>query len=206
MTFQTGAGRTGPWRLAALAAAGTSLVLLLAACVSEPQTTPGFYRDLARVDAVVDAPSAANMISHYRANNGLGPVRMDPALTRQAEAQARAMAQAGNVNASLNSGNRLQDLMAAIGQEAAPASNNVSGGYRTLAEAFSGWRESPKHNAVMLDKQANRFGLATAYAPSAKHKVFWSLIMAGPQVAPAGSAGTSTTTAGRTPVPSPASR
>ena len=71
--------------------------------------------------------------------------------------------------------------MASIGEPATYAVENVSGGYRTLAEAFSGWRDSPKHNKVMLDDKVTRLGIATAYSPRAKHKVFWSLVMAGPK-------------------------
>lgn len=172
---------------------GTALVLMLAACVSEPKAPP-FYDDMARVNAVVDSQSAAAMISNYRANNGLGLIMADPALMQLAQAQARAMANAGSVNASLEPGNRLPDLLAGIGQGNTDATNNVSGGYRTLAEAFSGWRESPKHNAVMLDARATRFGIATAYSANAKHKVFWSLIMAAPQGSQSAAPVSSTTT------------
>ncbi|WP_235987809.1 CAP domain-containing protein [Roseibium aggregatum] len=155
--------------------------LLLSACVSETTETPSFYRSMARVDAAVDQQTAAQMISQYRANSGLGPVTVDPALTAIALSQARAMAKAGDVRASLPKAQQLETRMASIGEPGTYAVENVSGGYRTLAEAFSGWRDSPKHNKVMLDDKATRLGIATAYAPNAKHKVFWSLVMAGPK-------------------------
>ena len=60
------------------------------------------------------------------------------------------------------------------------AVENVSAGYHTLAEAFSGWRDSPPHNANMLAKGMKRMGIASAYAPGAKYKVFWTLILAAP--------------------------
>jgi uncharacterized protein YkwD len=47
-----------------------------------------------------------------------------------------------------------------------------------LAEAFSGWRESPQHNRVLLDSRATRIGIATAYAPNSKYKVYWALAVA----------------------------
>ena len=50
--------------------------------------------------------------------------------------------------------------------------------YHTLAEAFSGWRESAPHNRVMLDAKATRIGIATAYAPKSKYKVYWALAVA----------------------------
>jgi uncharacterized protein YkwD len=57
------------------------------------------------------------------------------------------------------------------------AVENVSAGYHTLAEAFSGWRDSPAHNKNMLNPAMRRMGIATAYAPGSKYKVYWALIM-----------------------------
>ncbi len=49
-----------------------------------------------------------------------------------------------------------------------------------MAEAFSGWRESPQHDRTMLAPSATRLGIATAYAPGSKYKVYWALIVASP--------------------------
>ena len=58
------------------------------------------------------------------------------------------------------------------------AVENISAGYHTLAEAFSGWRDSPPHKANMLNRSVTRMGIAAVYAPNSKYKVFWTLIMA----------------------------
>ncbi|WP_244300922.1 CAP domain-containing protein [Roseibium hamelinense] len=165
-------------------AAGLAGMLVLAGCVGDADKTPLFYRDLATPGAQVSEAAAASMISHYRANNGLGAVTVDPALSAIARSHAEALAKAGTVRASLAPEQQLSARLAAIGEPSTEAVENVSAGYRTLAEAFSGWRESPKHNAVMLDEPATRIGIATAYSAGAKHKVFWSLVMAGPKNAP----------------------
>lgn len=170
--------------VAARAAAGgaaLALALALAACVGERTQTPPFYQDLARTDGQVDAATAAQMISQYRINNGLSPVAPDAQLSAIAQTQADAMAAAGSVQASLAPGQQLAARMATIGEPKTAAAENVSAGYRTFAEAFSGWRESPKHNQVLLTKDATRLGIATAYSSTAKHKVFWSLVMAAPK-------------------------
>jgi uncharacterized protein YkwD len=60
------------------------------------------------------------------------------------------------------------------------AVENVSAGYHTLAEAFSGWRDSPPHRANMLQNGVTRMGIAAVYAPTSKYKVFWTLILAAP--------------------------
>ncbi len=152
----------------------------LAACNSRPATTPPFYADLARPYVEVDAATAIEFISSYRVNNGLGRLTADPALQRAAEAQANAMAAANDVKASLSPQNQLSARINNAGGGTVYAVENVSAGYRTLAEAFSGWRELPKHNAVMLDPNVTRMGIATAYVPGSKYKVFWSLVLAAP--------------------------
>jgi len=170
-------------RLAPVAAAG-ALTLALSACMGERMQTPPFYQDLARVDGRVDAATAAQMISQYRINNGLAAVSPDPQLAAIAQTQADAMAAAGSVRASLAPNLQIGARMASIGEPKTEASENVSAGYRTFAEAFSGWRESPNHNKVLLTGDATRLGIATAYSSTAKHKVFWSLVMAAPKPAP----------------------
>ncbi|MEM5583661.1 CAP domain-containing protein [Roseibium sp. AS2] len=163
-----------------MGAVAGAAALTLAACMGDRTQTPPFYQDMARVDGQVDAATAAQMISQYRINNGLLPVKPDPRLTTIAKSQADAMAAAGTVKASLAPSQQLAARMASIGEPKTEAAENVSAGYRTFAEAFSGWRESPKHNQVLLTGDATRLGIATTYASNAKHKVFWSLVMAGP--------------------------
>ncbi len=158
------------------------LPLVLAGCMGDRMQTPPFYENLASIDKKVDAATAAQMISQYRINNGLPAVTPDPQLSAISQTQADAMAAAGSVRASLAPNLKLDARMASIGEPKTAASENVSAGYRTFAEAFSGWRESPKHNQVLLAKGATRFGIATTYARNAKHKVFWSLILADPKV------------------------
>ena len=50
----------------------------------------------------------------------------------------------------------------------------------TLAEAFSGWRDSPPHRANMLRSGVTKMGIAAVYSPGTKYKVFWALILAAP--------------------------
>ena len=66
------------------------------------------------------------------------------------------------------------------GYDAKVAVENISAGYHTLAEAFSGWRDSPPHRANMLQSGVTRMGIAAVYSPRSKYKVFWTLILAAP--------------------------
>jgi uncharacterized protein YkwD len=152
----------------------------LSACAAERElpSDPTFYRSLADAGAQVDAPTAASMISGYRANNGLTAVTVDPELMKLAEAQAQAMASKDKLDHNVI--RAFNERLASGGYRAKTAAENVGAGYHTLAEAFSGWRDSPPHRANMLLKGATRIGIATAYAPKSKYKVFWALILADP--------------------------
>jgi uncharacterized protein YkwD len=152
-----------------------------AACAGDrelPAGEPSFYRNMAEKDVQLDAATAASMISGYRANNGLAVVSVDPELMKLAEAQAQAMASKDkldhNVVRSFN------ERLKAHGYRSRTAAENIGAGYHTLAEAFSGWRDSPPHRANMLLEGATRMGIAAVYAPKSKYKVFWALILAAP--------------------------
>ena len=127
---------------------------------------------------MLDAEAAQSMISGYRSNNGLGPVTIDPELMQLAAAQAQVMAARDKLDHDV--GAPFQERIRKSGFDAAVAVENIGAGYHTLAEAFSGWRDSPPHRANMLNASVTRMGIAAVYTPKSKYKVFWSLILAAP--------------------------
>jgi uncharacterized protein YkwD len=165
-------------RVFILPAAALLGLAVLPGCMSDSGTPaqPSFYASMADADAAVDAAAAASMISGYRGNNGLGAVEVDADLMRMAMEHARAMAAKDKVDRS--AGREFTGRLATSGFDAKVAVENVGAGYHTLAEAFSGWRDSPSHRANMLKGGVNRLGIAAVYAPQSKYKVFWTLIMA----------------------------
>ena len=153
--------------------AGALAAMGLAGCTEAPrQSQPAFYRDLGSAGARVDAGEARAMISAYRINAGLGALVLDPALTEAAQNEARAMAAADKPAQA----DAVKARLARAGQ--AGTEVNLSAGYRRLAEAFSGWRDSPQHDRVMKTAGARRMGIGTAYAPGSKSQVYWALIVA----------------------------
>ena len=163
-------------------AAALALALALAGCAvadrDPPPGQPTFYRSLAAAGAELDAAAAQSMISGYRANNGLTAVTIDPTLMRLAQEHSRAMATRDKLDH--NVGRSVQQRMRSSGFDAKVAVENISAGYHTLAEAVSGWRDSPPHRANMLKSGATRMGIAAVYVPGSKYKVFWTLILAAP--------------------------
>lgn len=170
--------------LFATAARAFSLCALTAGligCVTDdykPSGQPSFYRSMATSDAELDAAAAVSMITGYRRNNGLGAVVLDPKLMRMAEEQARAMARQDHL--THDAAGSFTDRLRRAGYDARVAVENVGAGYHTLAEAFSGWRDSPPHRANMLRSGVTKMGIAAAYAPGSKYKVFWALVLAAP--------------------------
>ena len=156
----------------------TALFALAACSTYVPDEQPSFRRDLARPGAELDAAAAASMISGYRANSGLPAVTLDPTLMRLAHEQAALMAARDKLGHHV--GKPFKTRLMTSGYDAERAAENIAAGYHTLAQAFSGWRESPEHKSNMLLAGATRMGIAAVYAPKSKYKVFWALILAKP--------------------------
>ena len=153
----------------------------LIGCSSDyrPPAQPSFYDSMAKPDVQLDATAAAaSMISGYRRNNGLGAVSLDPQLMRMAESHAQTMASRDRLDH--NVGGAFRQRVERSGYDAKTAVENISAGYHTLAEAFSGWRDSNPHRANMLLSGATRMGIAAVYTPASKYKVYWALILAEP--------------------------
>ena len=151
--------------------------LALAGCAAEKTAEqPTMYIDMASPGAHLDEQSAASMISQYRQNNGLGAVVIDPELMRLADAQSQVMAAKNKLDHDVRA--PLPKRLAEAGYPATLAVENVSAGYHTMAEAFSGWRDSPPHRENMLKNGVTKMGIAAVYAPNSKYKVFWTLILA----------------------------
>jgi uncharacterized protein YkwD len=169
-------GRSGSLVAAAVLAG------LLAGCASTeayvPKAEPSFYRNLAEPGAQLDEAAAASMISGYRANNGLSAVTIDPTLTFMAQGQAEIMAKRDKLDHA--AGKPFNVRLKAAGYDAKIAAENIGAGYHTLAEAFSGWRDSPPHRQNMLLKGATKIGIAAVYTPKSKYKVYWAMIIAEP--------------------------
>ena len=120
----------------------------------------------------------ARWSKRYRRNNGLGAVSLDPQLMRMAESHAQTMASRDRLDH--NVGGAFRQRVERSGYDAKTAVENISAGYHTLAEAFSGWRDSPPHRANMLKDGVTKMGIAAVYAPKSKYRVFWALVLAAP--------------------------
>lgn len=160
--------RPAPILLAALLGA------VVAGCGAEPPAAgvPSFYQRLDE-GASLDEQAAAAMINAYRARKGLQPLALDPALS--AQARQRATTVAATDTSTWGEVPRVQAV--AAGSDRGVRRERVSAGYRTMAEAFSGWRDSPPHEAVLLERAGTRLGIAAVDRPGTKYRVYWAVIV-----------------------------
>lgn len=143
----------------------------LVGCVSTPdRETSAIYTRLDKAGAEIDTTAALSMINAYRQSKRLAPLSEDQALS--AEAGTIAATAARDDKSTFG---EMPDM--AQGPSGSSRIVRVSAGYYTVAEAFSGWRGVPQHDATMLAPNATRLGIATARAPNAKYKVYWALIV-----------------------------
>jgi uncharacterized protein YkwD len=150
--------------------------LALAGCAQEIEAPLVSRRKL---DAVrLDAAEAVAWLNAYRARQGLGPVRIDPALTALAEAQAEAMAAADRVSHDVKGPFAVR--LASAGVRAGEAGENVCAGYFSTADAMAAWRASPEHDVNLRLRAATRFGVALAKNPRSPWGAFWAMAIASP--------------------------
>jgi uncharacterized protein YkwD len=169
--------RAKSFRLIGRASALALCAALLAGCnTSQPASdgTPVFYMRLDQGSSL-DEAAALSMINAWRSRNGLGPLALDPGLSAQARARAGSVAETDT-----STWGEVPTLTRASTGDGGMRQERVSAGYRTLAEAFSGWRDSPGHNKVMLSPGGTRLGIAAVDRPGTKYRVYWDLIVAGP--------------------------
>jgi uncharacterized protein YkwD len=124
-----------------------------------------------------DSLAAAQVVSAFRAANGLAAVAADPALTRAAKAQADAMAKANTMSHEI--GGTFPSRLQAAGIGASAAAENIAVGQADIAEAMKAWETSSGHRKNMLMSNATRVGLARAYGGG---RPYWALILAAPEL------------------------
>lgn len=120
-----------------------------------------------------EAGRAAQIISSYRAANGLGAVSVDARLNEAAAYQARAVAGTG----SLSHGD-FAGRMAQFGIRGT-AAENLAAGSNDAAEVIVRWEGSPGHNVNLLLPGARRIGFARADSPGSGWARYWALVVAG---------------------------
>jgi uncharacterized protein YkwD len=127
----------------------------------------------------VDVGRTANLVSAYRAANGLGPVRVESRLNDAAASHARLMGGRDKMSHSL--GGSLPKRIGAAGYDWGAAAENLGAGYANLDAAMAGWKQSAGHRRNLLNPNVTEIGVAAvATPPGSKYRTYWTLILAAP--------------------------
>lgn len=140
----------------------------LSACAGPPR------RDISATAS--DEPQALAVLNAYRAEAGLRPVRLDPALSMAALRQAVAMGEAGLLSHEVAGG--LRQRLEAVGVSNVIAAENIGRGAVDVTRAILSWRGSPAHDRNLRLAEATRIGLARADGSGGP---WWALVLAGDQ-------------------------
>jgi uncharacterized protein YkwD len=143
----------------------------------------------------VDPAAAAAALNAYRVSRGLGPMRLDPALTAMAQRQADAMVAADALSHDV--AGSFPSRLAGAGVDTTEAGENLGGGYYSTEEALAGWRGSAEHDANLLMPRATRFGIAVAKDARTRLRVYWAMELAAEPQRPADGLALSTLLSGK---------
>lgn len=155
--------------MACLLPPAIAALLALGGCTDSQSSrpVPAFYVDLAKAGAQLDPATTSTIINGYRGNLGLAALQWDAGLARQAEDEAGRFAARGEVtSAGLPASRQAKGLH-----------RSVSGGYHSFADAFSGWRGSPVHDAVLKAPKGKRYGIGVVARPESRHRVYWVVLV-----------------------------
>lgn len=115
------------------------------------------------------------LINDYRAQNGLGALRVSVALTRAADWMSADMAAKNYFNHTDSLGRDPFVRMTAFGYNyGGYRGENLAAGYSDAARTFNLWRSSPGHNAAMLNGNYNVIGISRAYGAASTYKWYWA--------------------------------
>jgi uncharacterized protein YkwD len=121
------------------------------------------------------------LLNQYRNNNGVGPLILSDTLALSAERHSQDMASYGffahNSVASsyYPAGSAPWDRMAVEGYDYNSfKGENIAVGCESAERCFELWRNSPPHNAAMLDGRYRVIGIARVNAPGSRHGWYWT--------------------------------
>jgi uncharacterized protein YkwD len=128
----------------------------------------------------LDAENARDLVNAYRRQNGLRPLKLQPALTEAARSHARDLAKWDRISHFGSDGSNPWDRVKRAGYNARLAAENVGTGQITIDEVMKGWEASPGHKKNLLLPEAEHMGIALVQDPKTEFKTFWALVIASP--------------------------
>jgi len=155
-------------RIAILLTLCIVLLLNIKLCFSNP------------IDIAHEKSEFLRIINQYRQDNGRGPLKISSALTTAAQLHSEDMAAHNYFNHTSLDGRTYVDRIRAAGyNHDTGLGENIAAGYYTAESVFGlpghpGWKDSPGHNANMLNPNYVVIGIGIAENDGSDYKVYWT--------------------------------
>ncbi len=170
-------------------------VLVLCACQGGPGAAPVVSGGGEPVSAPISNPAPApappptpspslldseeqafvTLINDYRAQNGAPKLLVSIALTQSSKWMSTDMATKDYFSHTDSLGRDPFTRMAAFGYASANAmGENIAAGNAAAQDTFTQWKNSPAHNANMLDSAYLAMGVGRAYDASSTYGWYWT--------------------------------
>src|SRR5215217_3712366 len=179
------ASGSGPGGTEAAAAARSGLATLLSPLAMRPANAdaPGTVGDPGETDYSPAEIDALDLINGYRQQNGLKTLELSDRLSTSSAHYAHDMAKydaygvpephvSGPTDYYFR-GATLTDRMNNEGYYASRYGENIAAGQDTAEKVLEAWRNSPPHNAMMLNANMRAIGIGLVTNPSASYDSFW---------------------------------
>lgn len=128
----------------------------------------------------LDLDIAVAELNVYRAQHGLGPVRLNQQLNSASEVHAADLAQAGIASHTGTDGSSHSERVQRAGYQFSLAAENVATGQKSWDAVFQAWKDSPGHNVNLLQPDVTDFGVALVYEPTTTYSTYWTMLVAAP--------------------------
>ncbi|TYC50411.1 CAP domain-containing protein [Rhodobacterales bacterium] len=132
-------------------------------------------------DQPVDKSQMLSLINSYREQNGLPPLKHDPALDAVSQKMARHIAQRDSMDTWAHSAFGLSQRLDKARYANYAGAENLGAGYADLTAAFSGWQGSAGHNKNLLNPYVTRVGIARTNRNTGKWRIFWVMTLSRPR-------------------------
>lgn len=128
------------------------------------------------LSVALDGEEAAfvTLINAYRVQNGLAAFKVSVALTRSSQWMSADMAAGNYLDHTDSLGRDPFVRMAAFGYDVETAGENIAAGNASAQDTFTQWKNSPAHNANMLDSGYTVMGVGRADNPSSEYGWYWA--------------------------------
>jgi uncharacterized protein YkwD len=120
------------------------------------------------------------LVNEYRTQHGMWPLKLSPTLSAASRWMSEDMASHEYLSHTDSLGRDPSKRMADFGYEPSSCWGEVLSGADSPQAAFQSWRDSPQHEAIMLDAFLVA-GVGKASNPQSPYRAFWTMDLRGYQ-------------------------